>query len=82
MKPSILAIVLVLIAEPLAYCQIPTTTTRQTITTTIQSTATSKLTTTTSEPLNDCPHGWIYGGVLGCLYFNTDKNGSVISVTI
>ena len=30
------------------------------------------MTTTTSTPLNDCPDGWIYGGEIGCFYFNTD----------
>ena len=30
--------------------------------------------TTTSKPVNDCPHGWIYAGKLGCFYFNTNSN--------
>ena len=26
----------------------------------------------TSNPFDDCPKGWLYGGTLGCFYFNTN----------
>ena len=32
----------------------------------------STMSRTTTKPLNDCPDDWVYGGVLGCFYFNTD----------
>ena len=35
---------------------------------------TSIITTTSSKPVNNCPHDWIYAGKLGCFYFNTDSD--------
>ena len=32
------------------------------------------ISTTTSKPLKECPEGWIFGGTLGCFYFNTYKD--------
>ena len=44
-----------------------------TVKTTTEALTTIK-TTTKSKPVNDCPHGWIYAGKLGCVYFNTNSD--------
>jgi hypothetical protein len=67
MDYSVLVVLMVLISKPLDSHQAA-------VTTTIKASTASILTTTTPTPVNDCPHGWIYAGPLGCLYFNTDKN--------